>query len=187
MTPALVPDKSFSPLACWNWKCALMSAVVRSMVYAIAMMHGTMMVGALRNGLAVIAVEMVYVVFTAGLWAGLQQVALGARHRRFGDLMIVVGVPGLSQLADLLLHLAVGAPMPQRALVSVCVFTLLSALFHRHVMRHGTFLTGERSGSLVEDFRRMPRLVLSFLMWPGKLLAQLPERFGRGSGIKVAV
>ncbi len=157
-----------------------MSAIVRSTVYAVAMMHG-----ALRDGLAVISVEMVYVVFTAGLWAGLQQMALNARHRRVGDLMIVVGVPGLSQLADWLLHHMVGAPMPQRALLSVCAFTLLSALFHRHVMRHGGFLTGERSGSIVDDFRRMPRLVLSFLMWPGKLLVQLPERFGRASGMKV--
>jgi hypothetical protein len=172
-----LPEKSLQVLArpgwkcAWNWKCALMSALARSTVYAFAMTRSRS-----REGLAVILVEMLYVILTAGLYAGLQQRALTIRRRWLGDLAIVVGVPGLSQCVDWLVHRLAGAPTPHRALLSVCVFTLLSALFHRHVMRQGTFLTGEQGRSMIDDFRRIPRLVLSFVLWPGKLLRSLPVR-----------
>jgi hypothetical protein len=158
----------------WNWKCALFSAVARSVVYGVALQHSHN-----RDGVAVIAVEMLYVTLTAGLYAGLQQQALGLRSRRLGDAAIVVGVPGLSQLVDWLLHRAVGAPAPHRALLSACGFTLISALFHRHVMRHGGFLTGGQGHSLAEDFRRIPRLAFSFAVWPVMLLRSLPGRVER--------
>jgi len=60
-----------SALSCWNWKCALLSAGVRSIVYLAAMArthsHGM---------LAVVMVEIMYVTMTAGIYAGLQQKAL---------------------------------------------------------------------------------------------------------------
>lgn len=158
----------------WNWKCALMSAVVRSLVYGLAMMRGVK-----GQGWAVIGVEMLYVTLTAGLYAGLQQKALTIRRRWLGDVCVVLLVPGLSQVLDWAAHRALGAPAPHRALTSAAVFTLISALFHLHVMRHGTFLTGEREASMAEDFRRMPRLVLSFITWPANALRSLPARFER--------
>jgi hypothetical protein len=173
----------------WNWKCALMSAVARSAIYAVAMIRGGLP-GDSRGGLAVIGIEMLYVTMTAGLYAGLQQKALGLRRRWLGDLGIVVGVPGLSQWLDWLLHRVTGAPAPHRAVVSACVFTLVSALFHRHVMRHGTFLTGGEGRSMADDFRRIPRLVLSFVLWPAAYLRTPPgrleglQRMARSSGFE---
>lgn len=160
----------------WNWKCALMSAAVRSSAYALAMSRGDS-----HERLSVVAVEMAYVVLTAGLFAGLQQKALGVRRRWLGDLAIVAGVPGLSQVMDWMVHRAMGTPIPHRALATVCVFTLVSALFHRHVMRHGGFLTGGSGHSLREDFRRIPRLVVSFVLWPGHALVRLR---GRVAGVR---
>ena len=169
-----LPELRLRAVALWNWKCALMSAVARSAVYAVTMARS-----GLRGGLAVIAVEMLYVTLTAGIYAGLQQNALRMRRRWLGDLGIVLGVPGLSQLLDWLLHRAAGAPAPHHAVLSACVFTLISALFHRHVMRRGTFLTGEQGHSMVDDFRRIPRLVLSFVVWPVALFRSLPGRLER--------
>ena len=180
MNPVGLTQTSRHALACWNWKCALMSAAVRSVVYAIAMARSHS-----AGSLAVVGVEMLYVTLTSGLYAGMQQQALGLRRRWLGDLAIVVGVPGLSQAADWLVHRVAGAPAPHKALFTVCVFTLISALFHRHVMRHGTFLTGERGGSMAEDFRRVPRLVVSFAVWPVALLRSLPARLERLSGVEI--
>ena len=163
--------------ACWNWKCALMSATMRSLVVIVAMMR----VG-LRGSLAVVAVEMAYVTFTSGLYAGLQQRALGLPMRLLGNLTIVVGVPGLSLALDWLAHRAVGAAAPPRATLAVCVFALVSALFHLHVMRRGAFLTGEGERSLAEDFRRMPRLALEFAGWPVMLVSNLLGRAARVAG-----
>jgi hypothetical protein len=46
-------------------------------------------------------------------------------------------------------------------------------------MRRGVFLTGNRGRSLIDDFRRMPRLVAGFVAVPVVLLAALPGRFAR--------
>lgn len=150
-------------LSCWNWKCALMSATVRSSIYLIAMMRTGM-----RGSLAVVLVEIVYVTLTAGLYAGLQQRSLNLRPRALGNLAIVAGVPGLAQTLDWLTHRLTGAVATQHATFAVCVFTLLSALFHLHVMRNGAFLTGH-GRSLASDFRRMPRLIAGFVIKPAAL------------------
>ncbi len=157
--------------ACWNWKCALLSALARTVVYLAALAHA----GA-RQGLSIAIVEMVYVTLTAGVYAGLQQQALGLRSRALGNLLIVVGVPGLSQVLDWLVHRLAGAAAPPRATLAVCGFAAISALFHLFVMRRGTFLTGGRGSSLVNDFRRLPHLVLSFTLQPVVFLGALAWR-----------
>jgi hypothetical protein len=56
--------------------------------------------------------------------------------------------------------------------LAVCVFAALSALFHLHVMRKGAFLSGQ-GRSLLDDFRRIPRLVAGFVLSPVALCAGL--------------
>lgn len=161
-------------LACWNWKCALLSATVRSVVYLGAMTRSHH-----SNRLAIVLVELAYVTATAGVYAGLQQRALSIRSRVLGNCVIALVVPGFAQALDWLAHWSVGAPVPLRATVAASVFTIVSALFHLHVMRRGVFLTGNRGRSLAEDFQRMPRLVLGFLLQPLALLASARFRLGR--------
>lgn len=172
LRPAALPSSS-NPVwvrrlfSCWNWKCALLSATARSFVYLIAMSrthsHGR---------LGVVLVEMAYVTLTAGLYAGMQQMALRMRSQLAGNLIVVLGVPGLSQIFDWLVHIAVHAPIPHRALWSICVFTLLSASYHLHIMRRGIFLTGQGGHTLLDDFKSIPRLTLGFILWPCKIVAQ---------------
>jgi hypothetical protein len=133
----------------------------------------------LRGSLAVVLIEMAYVTLTAGLYAGLQQKALGLRSRLLGNCTIVFAVPGLSLALDWLTHRAAGATAPARATFAVCVFATISALFHLHVMRRGAFLTGHRGHSLVEDFRRIPRLTLGFVTGPFAWLSSMGARTAR--------
>lgn len=146
--------------AYWNWKCALMSATARSLVYLAAMAHTGP-----HNALSVILVEMGYVTLTAGIYAGMQQNALRLRSRLLGNLIVVVGVPGLSQILDWYAHRLTHTVATHRTILAVSFFALLSALFHLHVMRNGGFLTGE-GRSLLDDFRRVPRFVLGFILRP---------------------
>jgi hypothetical protein len=125
---------------------------------------------------AAVAVEIAYVTSTAGLYAGMQQRALALRSRLLGSLVVVVGVPSLAQGLDWLAHRAIGQLAPTRALFAVCLFTLLSALFHLRVMRRGVFLTGRAGCTLSDDFRRMPRLVLAFLLIPREFLSSVAFR-----------
>jgi hypothetical protein len=169
-------------LGCWNWKCALLSATARSIVYLAAMARS-----GLRGGLAVVLVEMAYVTLTAGLYAGLQQKALGIRSRLLGNLLVVLAVPGLAQLLDWLTHRATGAAAPARATLAVCIFAALSALFHLYVMRQGTFITGRRGHSLAEDFRRIPRLTAGFVLIPIVWLSAIAARPSRGAESEAAL
>ncbi|MGD0097433.1 MAG: hypothetical protein ABSB60_13120 [Terracidiphilus sp.] len=132
----------------------------------------------LRGSLAVVGVEIAYVTLTAGVYAGMQQKALGIRRRWLGDLIVVLGVPGLSQALDWTAHRVTGACVTSRATLAVSVFAAISALFHLHVMRNGVFLTGT-GRSLSDDFRRMPRLVAGFVVRPVVLLSALTSRLAR--------
>lgn len=157
-------------LSCWNWKCALMSATARSLVYVAAMAHGGH-----TNRSAVVLVEVAYVTLTAGVYAALQQRALGLRSRSLGNWIVVFGVPGLAQALDWLAHRVTAAVAPGRATLAVCIFTAISALFHLHVMRNGVFLTGH-GRSLRDDFRRIPHLLAGFVSKP---FVQLATRIAR--------
>ncbi len=172
MTPTLRTAFRRQAFLCWNWKCALLSAVARSLVYCVAMArHG-------RGGMsAVVLVEMAYVTLTAGVYAGLQQRALQFRSRLLGNGVVVFGVPMLAQILDWTAHRAAGAPAPARATVAVCIFALISALFHLHVMRNGVFLAGH-GHSLADDFRRIPRLIAEFVASPFALLFAWVSRAG---------
>ena len=174
MTPASRSPFFAQAIVCWNWKCALMSATARSLVYLAAMART-----GLQSGLPVVLVEMVYVTLTAGLYAGLQQRALGFRSRLLGNLTVVLAVPMLAQVLDWLAHRAAGAAAPGRATLAVCVFATISALFHLHVMRRGAFLTNRCGRSLVDDFRHMPRLIAGFLLAPVVLLSAVGARLAR--------
>jgi hypothetical protein len=58
----------------------------------------------------------------------------------------------------------------------VCLFTVVSALFHLHVMRRGAFLTGHTGRSLLNDFRRMPRLIAGFVLAPALIFSAAGAR-----------
>ncbi|HEX3893528.1 MAG TPA: hypothetical protein VHW46_13210 [Terracidiphilus sp.] len=148
-----------------------MSAAVRSLVYLIAMAR----VGA-HGRLAVVAIEMAYVTLTAGTYAGMQQRALALRSHLCGNLVIVLGVPGFAQALDWLIHRAVGPAAPAKAVLASTLFTLVSALFHLHVMRRGVFLSGRAGRTLADDLRRIPRLVLDFVQGPYLFVAAMTVR-----------
>src|SRR5271165_39974 len=103
MTPARSPFLA-QAFACWNWKCALLSATARSAVYLAAIVRVGQTGPGLSGGLSIVLVEMAYVTLTAGLYAGMQQRALSFRSRLLGNLTVVFGVPGLAQVLDWLTH-----------------------------------------------------------------------------------
>ncbi|HEY1256977.1 MAG TPA: hypothetical protein VGF01_19585 [Terracidiphilus sp.] len=160
----------------------MLSASVRSIVYLAAMLRSSR-----HDALSILLIEMAYVTLTAGLYAGMQQKALGLRNRLFGNLLVVVCVPGLAQFLDWLIHRVAGAVVPGRVLLTVCIFTFISALFHLYLMRRGAFLTNHHGRSLRDDFRRMPRLVLGFVIAPVILFMALTARSGSEAKTEAAL
>jgi hypothetical protein len=167
--------------SCWNWKCALLSATARSIVYLAALARSRP-----HGRLSIILVEISYVVITAGIYAGLQQRALGFGSRLLGNLIVALGVPALAQILDWVAHRAVGAAVPFRATLAVSVFAAVSALFHLYVMRRGVFLTN-RGRSLADDFRRIPRLIAGFVVAPVAWFTRLAGRPARAAESEAAL
>jgi hypothetical protein len=159
--------------SCWNWKCALLSATARSVVYLAALARSGP-----HGRISIIAVEIAYVTLTAGIYAGMQQRALRLRSRLLGNCIVAFGVPALAQGIDWLAHRAAGGAVPFRATVAVSIFAGISALFHLFVMRRGVFLTGQ-GRSLADDFRRIPRLVVGFVVAPYVLMTAMAGRNAR--------
>ncbi|MGO8757983.1 MAG: hypothetical protein ACLQG3_07650 [Terracidiphilus sp.] len=159
----------------------MLSATARTLVYLAALARTG------RHGrLSIVLVEVAYVALTAGIYAGMQQRALGLRSRLLGNAIVALGVPALAQVLDWLAHRTVGAAVPARATIAVSVFTAVSALFHLYVMRRGAFLTG-CGRSLFEDLRRMPRLVASFVFAPVALVVSLAVRAESAAESEVAL
>jgi len=182
---AQAPSFSAQVLSCWNWKCALVSASARSAVYLVAVAR-TGGRSDTWGSLGVVLVEMAYVTLTCGLFAGLQQRALGVRSRLLGNAIIVCGVPWLAQPFDWLAHRAANAPAPPKATVALLFYATLSALFHLYVMRCGAFLTGRGGRTLREDFCRVPRLLAGFVLAPLTLLPAGAVRLVRAKGVEAA-
>ncbi len=182
MTPAGGSPFFARAFVCWNWKCALLSAAARSIVYLAAMVRT-----GLRGSLSIVLVEIAYVTLTAGLYAGMQQRALEFTSRLLGNATVVFGVPWLAQVLDWLTHRLAGAAVPGRATLAVFVFATVSALFHLHVMRRGVLLTGCSGRSLADDFRRMPRLTAGFVLSPVAFFSTLATRLARGAESEAAL
>ena len=181
MLPASRSPFLTKAICCWNWKCALLSATARSIVYLAALARSGP-----RGRLSIVLVEIAYVALTAGLYAGLQQRALGLRSRWLGNAIVALGVPALAQVIDWLAHRVAGARVPFRAMLAVSIFAAVSALFHLFVMRRGVFLTGH-GRSLLDDFRRIPRLIAGFVVAPVALIALLGGRAARAAESEAAL
>lgn len=159
------------PFIHWNWKSAILSALIRSLGYLIATRkHG------LHTGFHAAIAEVVYVALTAGVYSALQQGALDIRPRWLSNSLIVVGVPVLSQSVEYAFHSAIGTPNLRVATFSIMLFGFLSAMFHLHVMRNGAMLVGGKSRPFFEDLKRMPILLAGFLATPVVTVAEVTRR-----------
>jgi hypothetical protein len=165
-----IPRAVLFPFTHWNWKAALLSAVFRAGACIAALRH-TQMHARQHFGM----VEAAYVLLTSGSWAALQQQSLGLRTKKHGWLACVMVIPLSSLSADAVLHLWLDEGNMRALGVSALIFTLVSAMFHWHVMQNGAMLVGEQSRSLWTDLKQMPRLVASFVMVPVRWIRSAEE------------
>jgi hypothetical protein len=152
----------------WNWKVVLLTAVCRGVACMAALRH-TQAHTRQHFGL----VEAGYVLLTAGIFSALQQQSLEIKSRRLAWLITVVAVPLVSLGADALVHQWLDKVSAHALGIGALVFTLVSAMFHWHIMQNGAMLVGESSSSLWTDMKRMPKLLLSFVTAPALSLRRM--------------
>jgi len=149
------------PLTHWNWKAALVTAICRAGACMAALWHSPLHA---REHFG--AVEAAYVLLTAGIFSAWQQQALDVKPRQLAWTTIVLAIPLGSLAADSALHLWLDHGNMRALGIGGLVVTLVSAMFHWHVMQNGAMLVGESGRSFADDMKQMPRLIATFVWNP---------------------
>jgi hypothetical protein len=155
------PSPWLFPLTHWNWKVALLTAVLRGGACVAALRH---VEAHARRHFGI--VEAAFVLLTCGFFSALQQQSLELRTERLAWLACVVVVPLASLGMDAGLHFWLDGRRTEQLGLTALAFTLVSATFHWHMIRNGALLVGEEAHTLGTDLRRIPRLLVSYFSAP---------------------
>ncbi|MGB6133793.1 MAG: hypothetical protein WCC14_11625 [Acidobacteriaceae bacterium] len=157
------------PFTHWNWKVAMLTAVLRGVVCMAALRH--MEMHARRHfGL----VEAAFVLLTCGFFSALQQQSLMLAPEALAWLSCVVVVPLTSLGCDAGLHLWLDGRQARQLGPAALIFTVVSATLHWHMIRNGALLVGDEAHTLQTDLKRIPKLVGTYfaapVVWVGKMV-----------------
>jgi len=112
------------------------------------------------------AVEAAYVLLTSGIFSAWQQQALDVKPRKLSWGIVVLLIPLGSLAADSALHIWLDQGNMRALGIGALIGTLVSAMFHWHVMQNGAMLVGENSRSLLDDLKQMPKIIATFVWNP---------------------
>lgn len=148
-------------LAAWNWKAATLSAVTRATLFL-----GANASAGWRAAWGAFGAELAFRACTSGFYAGATQAFAAARPAWIAAIAALVVIPAVSHSLEFLVHFLRGTPALGRSIALSIVFTAVSTLFHLFAMRRGVLVVGAAAAPLVDDLRRMPRVIVEFLAWP---------------------
>jgi hypothetical protein len=141
----------------WNWKAALLSAGIRGLLFCVVVVpRGG---GALRGAL----VEILFRIALGGCWGSLMQALRCARPAWLAGLLVALGLPGSAHALEYALLKVSGATHIASGMVVSILFSAASLVMNFMLMRRGLLLTGEGTGSLGSDFRRLPGVLATCL------------------------
>jgi hypothetical protein len=142
------------PLTHWNWKVAILTALLRGSVCVAALRHMELHA---RQHFGM--VEAAFVLLTCGFFSALQQQSLSLRSEGLAWLACVVVVPLTSLGCDAGLHIWLDGQQTRQLGIAGVAFTLISSTMHWHMIRNGALLVGDEAHSLAADLKRIPVLV----------------------------
>jgi len=166
----------------WNWKVALLTAVLRGLACMAALRH---MEHHARDHFG--AVEAAFVLVTCGFFSALQQQALEIRSELLAWFCCVVVVPLSSLSCDAGLHFWLDGRDTRQLGVVAAIYTILSATFHWHMIRNGALIVGDESHSFLTDLKRIPRLTATYFAWPVLSLWRAASALARRDETAIAV
>jgi hypothetical protein len=162
----------------WNWKSALLSLILRGPIFLVA---------SIRQGweasLAAVFTESLFCMLTAGFYGAIVQALRNAEPQWLTVSFLTLIVPAIFQVTEYALHRFRGTPHLRIAEIVSVVISGLSALFNWYAMRRGTLLVGGEGDSFGKDLRRLPRLLLNFLIALPRRVADRLSGFFRVTGV----
>jgi hypothetical protein len=151
----------------WNWKSALFSSLFRGAIFFTVNLKAGR-----EAALGAMCAEFTWRAATSGGWGAMTQKLSQVRPLWQAIVGTMLVLPAVGHSIEFTIHYLRGTPvLAQSILVSIC-FTQISDLFNLYVMRQGAMLTGTGSRPFGEDLRRIPALVLGFLLVLPRLAAR---------------
>lgn len=152
----------------WNWKNAVFTALVRGAVF-----FATNLVDGLPSAVRAFVVDAAFRVPLSGVYAAITQ-ALASARPRWAALVVIVGlVPAAGHVIEFVVHWLVGTPELRASVLASVAFSAASALFNLFSMRRGVFLVGAAARPFWDDVKRLPTLLVDFVLTPVRAAARL--------------
>jgi hypothetical protein len=146
----------------WNWKAALFSGVLRSLIYLFThIKHGW------RAALGAMSVEFFFRLIVSGASGSLVQAFHNAAPVWLATLCVMIMLPAFSHMIEFTLHTLNGDVNKGKAIIISITFSIISAIFNLFAMRRDALLVkDDRAQSLGQDLVRMPKIVGEFMFYP---------------------
>jgi hypothetical protein len=168
-------DLFFNPwrrlLLRWNWKTALLSACVRGTIFFIANLGA-----GLGAAIGAMGVEAALFATLAGFYGALVQAFRRAQPTWAAAMTVMILAPAVNHTLEYVLHYANGTKRIAAGVAASISVSILSALFNLFAMRRGVLVVGDEKASLIDDLRRMPRVVFDFVMTIPRALLRMRVR-----------
>lgn len=182
----------------WNWKAALLGAVLRASFYFTVYKAAK---ENMRAALTAAGVELAFRFFTSGVSGSLVQSFRHATPAWLATVVVTITLPIFSHSVEYVTHYVqevyFKGVLPgsenngrQWAFAFSVLFSALSAMFNLFAMRHGVLLVGagQETKSLWSDFKKIPALVLEFLTYLPLMIIRFcgEQKFAQAAGVLFA-
>jgi len=146
----------------WNWKAALFSGVLRSMIYLF-----THLKEGWRAALGAMSVEFFFRLIVSGASGSLVQSFHNAAPVWLATLCVIIMLPAFSHMIEFTLHTWNGDVNKGKAIMISITFSIISAIFNLFAMRRDALLVkDDRAQSLGQDLIKLPKIVGEFMFFP---------------------
>lgn len=163
----------------WNWKAALFSGVLRSLIYLF-----THLKEGWRAAVGAMSVEFFFRLIVSGASGSLVQSFHNAAPVWLATLCVMIMLPAFSHMIEFTLHTLNGDVNKGKAIIISITFSIISAIFNLFAMRRDALLVkDDRAQSLGQDLIKLPKIVGEFMFYP---LVWLWRRHHAGSAEKIA-
>jgi hypothetical protein len=146
----------------WNWKAAVLSGVMRSMIYLV-----THIKEGWRAALGAMSVEFIFRLIVSGASGSLVQSFHRAQPVWLSTLCVMFLLPAISTIIEFTLHSLNGDKRKGTAIIISITFSILSAIFNLFAMRRNALLVKDKDQqSFGRDIAKMPGIVAEFMFYP---------------------
>jgi len=155
----------------WNWKSAIMSTIIRSVLFFF-----TNLTAGLPADMTAMLTEWVYRGVTSGFYGALTQALSDVEPPWMGALAVLVLLPIANHSVEFFVHWLRGTSHLYTSIGASVALTGLSSLFNYFAMRRGTFIVGHGRKALLHDLAQFPRLLVEFCLLPVRWIRRLRRK-----------